>query len=71
METITNPASIGAPILILILFFYFLPSIFALIRRTNRIGGILALNLLLGWTFLGWGVAVVWAFGGDRRKRQS
>jgi len=42
--------------------FYFLPTIIAFIRnQTNKIS-ILVLNLLLGWTLLGWVVAMVWAF---------
>jgi hypothetical protein len=40
---------------------YFLPSIIALIRRSNNAGGIFLLNLLLGWTFIGWIVSLVWA----------
>jgi len=38
---------------------YFLPSLIA--HRKRDFGAIFALNLLLGWTFIGWVVALVWA----------
>ena len=40
---------------------YFLPSIVALKHGTRNTGAIFALNLLLGWTFIGWVTAMVWA----------
>lgn len=40
---------------------YFAPLLIALVdRRRNRLG-IGALNLLLGWTVIGWVVAFLWA----------
>jgi hypothetical protein len=41
--------------------FYFLPSIIAGVRGTRRQDGIFLLNLLFGWTLVGWGVALIWA----------
>jgi Superinfection immunity protein len=40
---------------------YFLPSIVALARSKRDITGILLLNFFLGWTMIGWVVALVWA----------
>jgi hypothetical protein len=40
---------------------YFLPTIIALIRSKRDITAILLLNLFLGWTVIGWVVALVWA----------
>lgn len=40
---------------------YFLPAIIAWNYRVQRSGAILALNFLLGWTFVGWVGAFVWA----------
>ena len=40
---------------------YFLPAIIARSYHVRRSGAILALNLLLGWTFIGWAGAFVWA----------
>ena len=42
-------------------FVYFLPTIVASNRKHRQATAIGALNLLLGWTILGWVVALVWA----------
>jgi hypothetical protein len=51
------------PILVLVLAFvlYFLPSIVAYNQKHHNADAICVLNLLLGWTFLGWVIALVWA----------
>jgi hypothetical protein len=41
--------------------FYFLPSIVALARSKRNTLSIFLLNLFLGWTLIGWVVALVWA----------
>ncbi|MGA7219979.1 MAG: superinfection immunity protein [Candidatus Sulfotelmatobacter sp.] len=40
---------------------YFLPSIIALARSKRDITAIVLLNFFLGWTVIGWIVALVWA----------
>ncbi|HWY54728.1 MAG TPA: superinfection immunity protein [Terriglobales bacterium] len=45
--------------------FYFLPSIIAAARSKRDLVSILVLNLLLGWTAIGWVVALVWALKAD------
>jgi uncharacterized membrane protein YwaF len=40
---------------------YFLPTVVARDRRHRSIGGIFVINLFLGWTFIGWVVALAWA----------
>lgn len=40
---------------------YFLPVIVALVRSRRDTVSIFLLNLFLGWTFIGWVVALVWA----------
>ncbi len=40
---------------------YFIPSVVALVRSHHNVGAIIALNLLLGWTVIGWIAAFVWA----------
>jgi hypothetical protein len=42
---------------------YFLPSIIA--HNKLNFGGVFVLNLLLGWTLVGWIIALIWALGGD------
>jgi hypothetical protein len=44
---------------------YFFPSIIAYYKDKRNRGAILALNLLLGFTFIGWVVALVWALTQD------
>ena len=41
--------------------FYFLPSIIALARGKRSTLSIFILNFFLGWTLVGWIVALVWA----------
>lgn len=40
---------------------YFLPTMNAKGRKHPSAGGIFALNLFLGWTFIGWVAAIVWS----------
>jgi len=44
---------------------YFLPSIIALGRNKRDITAIMLLNFFLGWTMIGWVVALVWAVKTD------
>lgn len=43
-------------------FFYFLPTIIAGARGHHQMAALFCLNLLLGWTLLGWVLSLVWAF---------
>ena len=45
--------------------FYFLPTIIAIARSKRDTTSILLLNLFLGWTFIGWVIALVWAVKQD------
>jgi Superinfection immunity protein len=40
---------------------YFLPSIIALARSKRDLLAIFLLNLFLGWSVIGWIVALIWA----------
>ena len=40
---------------------YFLPTIIAMAGHRRNTFAIFLLNLLLGWTFIGWVVALVWS----------
>jgi hypothetical protein len=51
--------------LVLSALLYFLPAFIA--RHKADFMGIFLVNLLLGWTFIGWIVAFVWACAGDSR----
>ncbi len=44
---------------------YFLPAIIAFARSKRDAGAILVLNFFLGWTAIGWVIALVWALKAD------
>jgi len=44
---------------------YFLPFIVASTRHVKAEGGVFVINLFLGWTVLGWIIALAWAAGGE------
>jgi hypothetical protein len=48
-------------IIILAICFYFLPTMIASIRHSEHGTGIFWVNLLFGWTVLGWIAALIWA----------
>jgi len=52
---------LGITELLIISVFYFLPTVIAKYRDTNNFGVIFAVNLLFGWTVLGWIAAMIWA----------
>ena len=47
---------------IISILFYFLPPIIAGLRGHQNTAAIFILTLLLGWSFIGWVAALVWAF---------
>jgi hypothetical protein len=48
-------------LLALVLGVYLLPSALALARRHRNRDAVIALNVLAGWTIVGWVIALVWA----------
>jgi ABC-type sugar transport system permease subunit len=50
-----------AVLLTLLSLFYFLPFAIAFNKKRANSGAIFALNLFLGWSLIGWVVALVWA----------
>lgn len=57
----------GFGALMLLLILYFLPTIVASGRHHANTAAIFALNLLTGWTGLGWVAAMVWSLTSNRR----
>lgn len=53
----------------LVIFVYFLPSFVALQRKHTNTTAICVLNILFGWSFIGWVAALVWALvnSGDKK----
>ena len=58
MQNFTMPELLLA---VLIFAFYFLPTLIAFLRQHKNKPAIFLLNLLLGWTVLGWVVSLVWS----------
>ena len=48
-------------LVVLIFALYFLPTLIAFLRQHKNKLAIFLLNLLLGWTVLGWVVSLVWS----------
>jgi len=59
----TNDGAIA--LLWFVAIFYFLPTLAALIRWRPNLLAIFTLNLLLGWTLVGWVVALVWSLSSN------
>jgi hypothetical protein len=45
---------------------YFLPTIVALVRERHDKFSVFLLNLFLGWSLIGWVIALIWACKSDR-----
>ncbi len=52
-----------ASVWLALLALHFLPTCIAVVRKTSNRKKVFMMNLFLGWTFLGWIVALVWSFG--------
>jgi Superinfection immunity protein len=51
----------SALLFILLIALYFVPWLVSLSRRHNNSGAIAVLNIFLGWTVIGWIVALIWS----------
>jgi len=52
-------------------FLYMLPTLVALLRRHHNLLAIGFLNLLAGWTLLGWFISFIWALTAVRKPTHS
>ncbi len=59
------------PLLFVSVFVYFIPMFVTMYRNHPSRSAIVALNLLLGWTVLGWVIALVWALTGRRAELEA
>lgn len=55
---------------ILLIFIYFLPTILAM-RGYQNVFLVFLINLLVGWTIIGWVVALIVAFGTNTKKYEE
>lgn len=58
----------GTFLLLIMICLYFIPAIVGFSKGKNNAGAIFLLNLFLGWTFIGWVVALIWAATNDPHK---
>ncbi|MEO1038003.1 MAG: superinfection immunity protein [Pseudomonadota bacterium] len=55
-------------IIVLAVLLHFLPTLIALLRGHHNGFAIFLTNLLLGWTVIGWIVALIWSFTAIERR---
>jgi len=68
MPSRLGPWEIGLLLILLLgLPIYFMPTIIAAIRKTKNLAAIILLNLLAGWTILGWVASLAWAIVADKK----
>ena len=60
-DTNASAKMMACPFAIFVILGYFVPTVVAFRRRHPQIMAIAVLNLFLGWTFLGWLGALIWA----------
>ena len=58
---LAESTSNGTGVLIAVLLAYFAPSIIALMRKVPSQGSVVVVNVFLGWTLIGWVVALAMA----------
>jgi hypothetical protein len=56
----------GFPFLLVGFCVYFLPTIVAMSRQKTNLTAIALVNFFLGWSVIGWFVALVWAVSTER-----
>tara|TARA_A100001037_G_scaffold99697_1_gene90889 strand:- start:138 stop:449 length:312 start_codon:yes stop_codon:yes gene_type:complete len=50
---------------------FFIPTSIALFRDSSKKWGIFLVNILVGWTGIGWIVALIWAFVSESNKEKN
>lgn len=53
---------------IILISLYFVPTVLAFMRDHKSKWGILALNFILGFTLIGWIIALIWALADKGQK---
>jgi len=59
----------GIFLVMVFIFIYFIPGLVG--SSTKHGDGIFLLNLLLGWTILGWIAALIWAVSAEKKIKIS
>jgi uncharacterized membrane protein HdeD (DUF308 family) len=61
----------GLLLLLVGIVLYFAPALTAVYREHRNTTAIFALNLLAGWTFVGWVIALVWSLTASPDGQES
>ncbi len=56
-------------LVVIVIAMYLLPWVIAASRKTRNRGTVAVINVFLGWTFLGWVIALAMAFGEVEAKK--
>ncbi len=67
-DPFTGFGFLWAPFSLVGLAIYLLPTIIALVRHAKSSLGIILVNILAGWTFVGWIIALVWSLTSPSQK---
>lgn len=67
LDTSARSAAGAVVLIVIILAVYFIPTIVAFTRHHHQAGAVLAINFLLGWTLIGWAVALAMAMSAHRQ----
>lgn len=51
-----------SPVFFLLMFLYALPTFIAWRRKHNSLGSVAIVNILTGWSLIGWVAALIWSF---------
>lgn len=68
---VKSKSSMVIPVILLIVFLvivYFIPTAIAVKRKHPNRFGIVIVNIFLGWSLIGWVVALVWAVTDSKSK---
>lgn len=64
---LSSPGDLGFLIIIICTVIYFVPSYVAFKRQKRDFTPILLVNIFLGWTLIGWVVALIWSVSSDKK----
>jgi len=58
-------------IIVVALTFYFIPTLIAVFRKHEKAVQIFLLNIFLGWTLVGWVVALIWSVKKEEKEEKE
>ena len=58
-------------IIVVALTFYFIPTLIAVFRKHEKAVQIFLLNIFLGWTLVGWVVALIWSVKNEEKEEKE